>query len=403
VGFLVCLLAGLFIRIVGAFYFVHDNDFPVFWEAAERAYKEPLSIYHSMGRDDYPQPYTYFPSYAFVLSPFAFLANALALNENWKFFLGHIPVYLGDVGVCILLYRMLKDKGRIAQLLGVSLYWLSPVVLNGGVHIAHFESLVVFFLLLAIMYKNRPIACGLFLGISASFKIYGFFLLPVFLFQLNEVKKIRTIFDIKELFNRNSAKLLIAFSIVPLVTIIPYLLTDANRTLSCLVGHHATRPADYYTWLGWLGYYSNPFTAANVFLLDYNVHLVFYMCTFAAYWTRRLPIEHALVFGMLAFLFTNKFIYPQYLVVIVPLLILAGSNFEIVKEQNAFEKFFCKYKVTSKPALFYLFISVMVIFPGQWDIVRVLILGTFLSLISFLWFSYEFLSIHLTKLRMNEA
>ncbi|MEM2899871.1 MAG: hypothetical protein QXT63_03695, partial [Thermoplasmata archaeon] len=146
--FIACLLAGAFIRIVGGFYFVHDNDFPVFWEAAERAYKEPLTLYQSMGRDEYPQPYTYFPSYAFLLSPFVYIYNCLMLNENWKFFLGHIPVYLGDVGVCILLYKMLKDKGKNVQLLGVSLYWLSPVVLNGGVHIAHFESLVLFFLLL---------------------------------------------------------------------------------------------------------------------------------------------------------------------------------------------------------------------------------------------------------------
>ena len=119
----------------------------------------------------------------YIVSDLLGFGNVLALQFALK-----LPYILADLGVAFLLHRITfaitKNEG-LSNILAFS-WLLSPLALFYIGVMGRFESLTLFFLLLAILclIKHKPAFSLVSLTAAACIEYFAFFLLPIFLLYL---------------------------------------------------------------------------------------------------------------------------------------------------------------------------------------------------------------------------
>jgi len=125
------------------------------------------------------QGYAYFPVllYIFTLLELAhrWLLSSIPLFSLWK-----IPIVVGDVGVAILLYKILSNKSFSLTLFALVCWFFNPYLMLTH-NYTSLDSVVILFLLLSIYFfeKHEKLAT-VFFGLSIMTKVFPIILLPLF-------------------------------------------------------------------------------------------------------------------------------------------------------------------------------------------------------------------------------
>jgi hypothetical protein len=159
--------------------------------------------------------YAYFPGllYTFyILYVLSFLLHVPYIIL-WK-----IPVLLADLGISILLVKILKDKGNGATVTALLVWLFNPYIIT-NLKYTYNDPIAIFFFLLSIylMDKNQ-VHAGATYAIAVIFKTFPLFCAPVYL-----------------LFSKKNLKFIIAGLMVATVVSIPFLKT-INDFLTYLQG-----------------------------------------------------------------------------------------------------------------------------------------------------------------------
>jgi len=129
--------------------------------------------------------YAYLPGFMYVLSPLYItsLVTNIPFEVLWK-----IPVFLGDIGVGILLCLYLYKKNYPALLAGLLLWFFNPYFYIKGSYV-YTDPLTIFFMFLSLYYLEKDdVLSGTFYGISIALKTFPYLLFPVMLLNAKNKK-----------------------------------------------------------------------------------------------------------------------------------------------------------------------------------------------------------------------
>lgn len=143
---------------------------------SEEASPYLLDLYHSMNSPNYYSVYPPMDQAVFWLS--SSLANE---NTSKGIMMLRIFIILSEIGVFFLLLKLLEIK--TIALSTISLYWLNPLIVMELTGNLHFEGLVLFFVLAALIFltKDKLGWSGAFWGFSIGLKLLPLIFLPAFL------------------------------------------------------------------------------------------------------------------------------------------------------------------------------------------------------------------------------
>ena len=197
IGYVIIL--GLSIRLIIAPFSAHPLDVYVWFETGENIIG---------GRGFYGNSlYSYMPIWALILTPFVSLYSVLApifhatpvsppavlmslgypsvpLVVDWLFaLLIKIPIFICDVGICLLLYRFiarLHGSERLGVMAGAA-YFLSPFTLWVSAFWGMFDALPVLLTFLAFMLlvEEKYEFSGLVTGFAVAAKYFALLIVPI--------------------------------------------------------------------------------------------------------------------------------------------------------------------------------------------------------------------------------
>ena len=189
--FLVLLLTGLILRAAGLpSRGTVDLDVWKLWTYAgsvnvTRMYgvggsppeRAMLAWEHRRGTVEYP------PATLFALSIVGRIYRAIdptytdgpALSATVK-----LSILLGDIGICLALWRLLRRAGPDAQRIGVLFYWLNPAVIVDGAFLGYLDPWLGALTMAALLALERDAFfwCGATLALTALTKLQVILILP---------------------------------------------------------------------------------------------------------------------------------------------------------------------------------------------------------------------------------
>lgn len=165
-------------------YFAQTWDVKTFIQAAHRFPDggNPFDLY-AASRAAQTWPYAYPPLHALVTAIFLWIGNAVPIAPDYVW--ARVPALLADIGVGIVLYRIVERKSSDESLarLAMLLWLFNPVTFYDTAVQGHFESEWILFVLLAYMWldKSRGIILPtIALAIAVLFKqVAILFAIPV--------------------------------------------------------------------------------------------------------------------------------------------------------------------------------------------------------------------------------
>jgi SAM-dependent methyltransferase/Gpi18-like mannosyltransferase len=198
IGYIIAL--GLIIRFIIAPFTAHPLDVYAWYETGEN-----IVLGHGFYSNQF---YTYMPIWFLTFTPFVILYNFLApivhaapvslpstlinlgyppsvpLVVDWLFaFIIKIPIFLCDVGVCLVLFRYVSRLSGSEQLgtIAGTAYFLSPFTIWISAFWGMFDALPVFLSLIAfvLLTEEKYELSGLFTGLAVAAKYFALLLVPV--------------------------------------------------------------------------------------------------------------------------------------------------------------------------------------------------------------------------------
>lgn len=277
------------------------------------------------GKSPYSSPavYALYP-YPPVWMWFAGVSLWLSSVSNLPFqFLIKLPIILGDLIICILIYLLVLQNDKRKAVLSSFLYAINPVsILITGFH-GQFDTLAILFIIFSIYYYKSKIklVSPLFLSLAIALKGFPILLVPFFAYYFGRNIKDKIIFSV--------------LTILPvLLIILPFLFVDYPSIKSGLFSYSGVTD---YGWLSiirekvWLEksiiFATLPFVnrlltfSKLVFLSIYGLCLFY---NFKKIKNPSLPLLTALTFCLFLSLYGG--ISSQYLVWIVPFLIFINTR-----------------------------------------------------------------------------
>lgn len=180
----------------------------------------PLEIYQKTECN--MPPFWVYLSWIFTKINFLLTSQPLVINSG----ILKLPAVLADIGIGLIIFFFLIKKGlNEKKALGASLlFLLNPFVLFNSSVWGQFDSIYVFFALLAFIFldRRRIIWASLFLALSFLTKLQGIIFLPLFLFLLLNKYSWKKIF-----------LTIVTYLTTIIFTILPFLL--AGNKLSFLI------------------------------------------------------------------------------------------------------------------------------------------------------------------------
>ncbi|ASJ06829.1 hypothetical protein [Thermococcus pacificus] len=129
----------------------------------------------------YPWPYVYGPVMAYILEGIRALVGGwvetswgggvyhVYVDPTWAFAVKLVFI-AADVLVALLIYCLLKEKGKKAALLAAAFYYLNPMVIHVSSIYGMFDGLALLFFLLAIYLERREYLSPVLAGFSLTVK-----------------------------------------------------------------------------------------------------------------------------------------------------------------------------------------------------------------------------------------
>jgi len=139
--------------------------------------------------------FSYLPGFLFLYLPFFLLVNT---PDKLPIFpvLAKIPVLLADIGICVLLYKELKDKNKWAAFFAALVWQFNPYFALKQNYI-YMDNIPIFFMLLGLYYlEKNDKNSAIFYALSCIFKTFPIILLPIFFFRAKDKIKFLTWFII---------------------------------------------------------------------------------------------------------------------------------------------------------------------------------------------------------------
>jgi hypothetical protein len=157
------------------------QDFVV-WNLASAATLHGVNIYAH--HPPYPGgPYAYFPLFLYIELPMRWLA----LHAGLSFLvLGKLPILAGDVATTALIAGELRHRGVSERVctLAAALFFLNPLVLYNGVYYGRFDSIALALLLAALRATRlRQRGAAVWWGAAVAAKTFPVFTLAGFLYS----------------------------------------------------------------------------------------------------------------------------------------------------------------------------------------------------------------------------
>jgi hypothetical protein len=144
--------------------------------------------------------FSYLPGFlytnAFLYSIYMFLSSLRPCNVILQtgfctpmIYFWKIPILLADVGVGILLYKLLSDKSKLATIFALLVWFVNPFIFLKNDFISN-DAIPIFFMLLALYHLGKDeIAAGASYALAVGTKTFPIFILPVMLINSSNRKK----------------------------------------------------------------------------------------------------------------------------------------------------------------------------------------------------------------------
>lgn len=144
--------------------------------------------------------FSYLPGFlytnAFLYSIYMFLSSLHPCNVILQtgfctpmIYFWKIPILLADVGVGILLYKLLSDKSKLATIFALLVWFVNPFIFLKNDFISN-DAIPTFFMLLALYHLGKDeIAAGASYALAVGTKTFPIFILPVMFINSSNRKK----------------------------------------------------------------------------------------------------------------------------------------------------------------------------------------------------------------------
>jgi hypothetical protein len=164
------------------------------FKTAVTSYIEGVNPYEytvlSYQQDDLKHGYAYMPTLLYIQTFFVRINMFFNLDQPTKY-LWKIPVLLADIGVGILLYKILQREkaSRLSLLIGLLFWFFNPYFFMRYEY-TNYEPLSVFSLLLGLTYLGKKdFLAGVFFALAVTLKTFPVILFAVFLLNVKKIPK----------------------------------------------------------------------------------------------------------------------------------------------------------------------------------------------------------------------
>jgi Gpi18-like mannosyltransferase len=345
-------LVGVILRLVFAPFTAYQSDMAVLYRAINDLLRG-LNIYTT-------NSFSYPPLWAYIEYPFLDLVTVLtspkvlgvATNtlvlplESWKLppvitsplfnLLSKIPLFAADLLIGIIIYDIVRElRNEKEARFSFILWFFNPLVIYiDSIH-GQFDVLPALMTVLSfcLFYKRKYLASGIALGIGTLFKIYPIFLAPLYLFTaagLEKNKSKRAEESVKQIFVSWSnfiGGVLLSFFVFLIPLINSNIIHDVfSRTVLTSLGGLTLFNIVYAPGLQWLV----PYIAGRAGLVSTSLEvllvaliLLISLSSFLSQknWLETFILGHVAV--LLAIYLTSFTVNPQYILWILPFLILS--------------------------------------------------------------------------------
>lgn len=129
--------------------------------------------------------FAYFPGMLYLFSPFYILSLFTNLPH---FVLWKIPILLADIGVGILLFKLLKDKGILPLLTALLVWFFNPYFVIKTNYV-YSDPLTIFLMLFSLIQLGKDdVLAGASYALSIGMKTFPYILFPVMLLKAKNKK-----------------------------------------------------------------------------------------------------------------------------------------------------------------------------------------------------------------------
>lgn len=346
------ILVGVILRLVFAPLTAYQSDMAVLYRAINDLLRG-LNVYTT-------NSFSYPPLWAYIEYPFLDLVSALtspkvlgvATNtlrlplESWKLppvitsplfnLLSKIPLFAADLIIGIIIYDIVRElKNEKEARFSFILWFLNPLVIYiDSIH-GQYDVLPALMTVLSfcLFYKRKYAASGIALGLGTLFKIYPIFLAPLYLFtaaRLEKDKSRRAEENVKQILVSWS-KLIGGMLLSLFVFLIPLINSNIihdifSRTILTSLGGLTLFNIAYAPGLRWL----LPYVAGRAGLvsasLDFLLVALILLISLSSF-LRQKDLLETFILGhvavLLAIYLTSLTVNPQYILWILPFLILS--------------------------------------------------------------------------------
>ena len=302
------LVIGLISRLIPAAFYAHPWDMYIWIKSGELGLHD-LNIYKFGSPVDYPWGfYAYPPIWLYWLVIVASLGGDLFS----KIFMIKLPIILADLACAVMIYKLAVrlNLGEEKALLAAVIWLFNPITYFVSAFWGMFDSIAVFFQLLAIYYllKRRYLYSGIMLGVGAAVKILpALLLLPITIYLWKRGERISTIFS----------RIILPAALVFLIASTPFLTTPLEY-FQVLLQH--TKSVGGFTY--WMAL-STLINLSNFWF----VPLVAFGLIAIVMMKRMKPDEYGLMWAIMltitSFLATSPKVNIQYVNFLIPQLLLA--------------------------------------------------------------------------------
>ena len=266
--------------------------------------------------------------YATVYPPFNqffFWLSTFLVKPLWSAGILRIFLFLTDISSTVLIYK-LRTKTTLS-----SWFFLNPLLIIEGVGNIHFESMMIFFLILALYFisKNKFIKAGFAWGLAIATKFIPLVFLPALVFYIK----------------RKGSWILISIALLVFsLTLMPMLTTQfSEKTLTSLKLYfqHFEFNASIYFILRAFGFWFKGYNIIETLgpiMAFISLFLIFFGAIFFYY--SKKSLETTLLYSLTFYLLMSTTVHPWYILTLIPLGLLSGHWYPIIWSFTVFWSYF---------------------------------------------------------------
>ena len=296
---------GCFIRVILALSGIHGTDI-LYHLAGAYAVLNGEVLYRDV-------TYVYPPLYALLQAlAIALLGPNLISYKLW-------PIVF-DVGNALLLYKILKDlKSEEVGILALALYFLNPLTFISSAWYGLFDSIPAFLLLSGtyLFLRGRHWTSSVLLGLGTVAKVVPAIVAPLFTLYIYLKRGVL-----------RAITYLAVFTIIILSVEIPFLITAGRAAIEEQLKFHAIRSGEGFSIIRFI-FDNTPYATLTSWVIRISIYGIVIYALYSIHTHRVDSVNNAFKVALLvvaSFITFNAFLFPHYLIYILPLMLVAFSD-----------------------------------------------------------------------------